>query len=199
MGMTKTVNVFDQTEREIRCIAKEHDYLGTGDLITEEELEVGRIYTFLYGRAVSYGNMVFLKESPSRWGYQAYLFEELEPYDEEVFLQNSREWLLSKLDVSIADVRRGKVISAEELDKRMEELQRREPFQPRFTEGHDPGAAYWLCPANVYDNGRIEYTDINGFHDQEISIPERYFDGLLTDFFTDGIDPELPINVALLA
>ena len=37
--MTKSVNVFDQTSRQIRCIKKTHDYLGDGTLITEEELE----------------------------------------------------------------------------------------------------------------------------------------------------------------
>ena len=43
--MTKSVNVFDQTSRQIRCIKKTNDYLGDGTLITEEELEEGKLYT----------------------------------------------------------------------------------------------------------------------------------------------------------
>ena len=67
--MTKSVNVFDQTSRQIRCIKKTHDYLGDGTLITEEELEEGKLYTFSGGSAESYGNMVFLEELPSEYGY----------------------------------------------------------------------------------------------------------------------------------
>ena len=44
----------------------------------------------------------------------------------------------------------------------------------------------------VEDAPRIE--NWNTFRDQEISIPQIYFDDLLSVFFEDGIDPELPIN-----
>ena len=71
---------------------------------------------------------------------------------------------------------------------------RQESFQPHFMEGHDPGAAYWIYPVCVHDNDRIEYTDIQEFKAYEISIPDRYFDSLLTDFFVYDIDPDLPIN-----
>ena len=54
--MTKRVNVFDQRMRQIRCIKKTHDYLGDGTLITEEELEEGKLYTYIEGSAESYGN-----------------------------------------------------------------------------------------------------------------------------------------------
>ena len=194
MSMTKKVNVFNQAEREIRCVAKEHDYLGNGHLTVEDELAVGSIYPFIHGRAECYGNMVFLKEHPSRWGYQAYLFEELKPYDELTYIQKSKEWLLSKIDVGINSTRTAKSYSAEELDREMEELLRFEPFDPHFAEGHDAGAAYWIYPVTVRDTARIEDADILEYRDYEISIPDRYFDNLLTDFFTDGIDPELSIN-----
>ena len=41
------MNVFDQTERKIKCIEKTHDYLGDGNPITEEDLEIGKLYTFI--------------------------------------------------------------------------------------------------------------------------------------------------------
>ena len=44
---TRNVNVFDQTERKIKCIEKTHDYLGDGNPITEEDLEIGKLYTFI--------------------------------------------------------------------------------------------------------------------------------------------------------
>lgn len=52
---TRNVNVFDQTERKIKCIEKTHDYLGDGNPITEENLEIGKLYTFIGGSAESYG------------------------------------------------------------------------------------------------------------------------------------------------
>ena len=103
MKMTKTVNIFDQTPREIRCIANEHDYLGDGTTIVENELEVGKTYTFIKGSAMAYGNMVFLREVPSRFGFQAYLFEELEVYDEEEYLREYLKWLVSQLNNSLKD------------------------------------------------------------------------------------------------
>ena len=55
---TKRVNVFDQTVRQIKCIEKTHDYLGDGNPITEEGLEIGKLYTFRGGSAERYGEMV---------------------------------------------------------------------------------------------------------------------------------------------
>ncbi|MBR5179608.1 MAG: hypothetical protein IKW90_12530 [Lachnospiraceae bacterium] len=192
MKLTKSVNIFNQEQREIRCIAREHDYLGDGTTFVEEDLEVGRLYTFIHGRAESYGEMVFLKEVPSRFGFQSYLFEELKAYDEEEFKLKSREWFWDKIDKSLEDVKNGRVHSAEDLDKVVEELLRHEDFKPYFTEGHDPGAAYWIYPVKVEDADRIE--NIKEFMELEISIPDNYFDWLLTDFFVDGIDPDLSIN-----
>ena len=67
---TKSVIVFDQTPRQIRCIKKTHDYLGDGNPITEEYLEVGRLYTFKGGSVESYGNMVFLEDLPAEYAVQ---------------------------------------------------------------------------------------------------------------------------------
>ena len=92
---TKSVNVFDQTVRQIRCIKKTHDYIGDGNLITEEELEIGKLYTFIGGSNESYGSMVYLEELPSKHGYQSYLFEELSEYDEAILLKGYENWLLS--------------------------------------------------------------------------------------------------------
>ena len=111
---TKSVNVFDQTVRQIRCVEKTHDYLGDGDPITEEELEVGRLYTFVGGSAESYGNMVYLEELPSPYGYQSYLFEELYDYDETILLQEQENWLLSVLNRSQEDIKHGRMYPAEE-------------------------------------------------------------------------------------
>lgn len=94
---TKKVNVFHPLKRKILCIANEHDYLGDGTITREEELEVGKEYTFVEGEAMPYGSMVHLKELPCKYGYQAYLFEELQPYDEEILDENYQRWLRKKL------------------------------------------------------------------------------------------------------
>ena len=114
-GSTTTkVNVFDPAVRQIRCIEKTHDYLGNGNPITEEELEIGKLYIFVGGSAESYGSMVYLKELPSRYGYQSYLFEELEPYDETVLMQEQKKGLFSALEKSQESIRNGKCIPADE-------------------------------------------------------------------------------------
>lgn len=120
--MTKNVNVFDQTVRQVRCIKKRHDYLGDGSLFTEEELEEGRLYTFTGGSAESYGNMVFLEELPSEYGYQSYLFEELEPYDESILLYEQEKWLSFILEAGMKDIRAGRCVSVEEA---IEEIRRK--------------------------------------------------------------------------
>ena len=113
--MTTRVNVFDQTTRQIRCIEKTHDYIGDGNPITEEELEVGKLYTFVGGSAECYGNMVYLEELPSAYGYQYYLFEELEPYDEAILLHAQEQWLMMELERGEESARNGKFIPAEEV------------------------------------------------------------------------------------
>ena len=120
--MTKNVNVFDQTHRRIRCVKKTYDYLGDGNLFTEEKLEEGKLYTFIGGVAESYGNMVFLEELPSEYGYQSYLFEELEPYDESILLHEQEKWLSSILEAGMEDIRAGRCVPA---DVALEELRRK--------------------------------------------------------------------------
>ncbi|MCH5259582.1 MAG: hypothetical protein J1F18_07510 [Lachnospiraceae bacterium] len=66
---TKKVNVFEPSKRKVLCIANEHDYLGDGTIIREDELEVGRQYTFVKGEAMPYGSMVHLEELPCKYGY----------------------------------------------------------------------------------------------------------------------------------
>ena len=113
MNMTNKINIFDPTEREIRCIANIHDYFGNGDLVAEEKLEVEKIYTYISGQAASYGNIVFLKELPSQWGFLDFMFEELLPHDEDMFIQKIKDDLYSKLDSSIADIKCGRVLGLE--------------------------------------------------------------------------------------
>lgn len=125
--MTKAVNVFDQTRRQIRCVKKTHDYFGDGDLITEEELEEGGLYTFTSGSAESYGNMVFLEELPSEYGYQSYLFEEIEPYDETILFREQERWLSSMLEAGMKDVRAGRCVPAEEALNELRKKHQRNP------------------------------------------------------------------------
>ena len=66
------------------------------------------------GAAESYGNMVFLEEVPSQYGYQSYLFEELNPYDESILIREQEHWLFSKLEKSEESIRDGRVVPAKE-------------------------------------------------------------------------------------
>ena len=116
---TKKVNVFDKTPRQIRCTEKIHDYFGDGNLVTEEELEIGKLYSYVGGSAESYGNMVYLDELPSRYGYQSYLFEELDSYDEAILFQAQKEWLISELKKAEEDIRKGRTIPAEEVEEEL--------------------------------------------------------------------------------
>ena len=116
---TKSVNVFDQTVRQIRCIQKTHDYIGDGNLITEEGLEIGKLYTFIGGSNESYGSMVYLEELPSKHGYQSYLFEELSEYDEAILLKGYENSLLSELEKGEESIRNGRTIPAEEVFERL--------------------------------------------------------------------------------
>ena len=116
---TRNVNVFDQTERKIKCIEKTHDYLGDGNPITEEDLEIGKLYTFIGGSAESYGNMVYLEELPSKYGYQSYLFEEQFEYDEAIILQEQVNWLHNELQKGENDIRCGRTYPAEEVFEKL--------------------------------------------------------------------------------
>lgn len=116
---TRNVNVFDQTVRQIKCIEKTHDYLGNGNPITEEDLEIGKLYTFIGGSAESYGNMVYLEELPSKYGYQSYLFEEQFEYDEAIILQEQGNWLHNELQKGENDIRCGRTYPAEEVFEKL--------------------------------------------------------------------------------
>ncbi len=116
---TRKINVFDQTPRQIRCIERTHNYLGDGNLITEDELEVGKLYSYVGGSAESYGNMVYLDDLPSKYGYQSYLFEELVSYDEAVLFQAQKEWMISLLKKGEESIRKGRTIPAEEVEEEL--------------------------------------------------------------------------------
>ena len=116
---TKRVNVFDQTVRQIKCIEKTHDYLGDGNPITDADLEIGELYTFIGGSAEGYGNMVYLEELPSQFGYQSYLFEELFEYDEAIILQEQENWLHNELQKGENDIRCGRTYPAEEVFEKL--------------------------------------------------------------------------------
>ena len=116
---TKRVSVFDQTVRQIKCIENTHDYLEDGNPITEEDLEIGKLYTFIGGSAESYGNMVYLEELPSKYGYQSYLFEEQFEYDEAIILQEQENWLHNELQKGENDIRCGRTYPAEEVFEKL--------------------------------------------------------------------------------
>lgn len=117
--MTKDVNVFDHKRRCIKCIANEHDYLGDGTIKKEDQLEVGRVYRMVRAEADASGERVYLEEVPSNFGFQAYLFEELEEYDRAVYDKQAMEWLMDTLGVSGKQADQGRVVTE---SKAMERL-----------------------------------------------------------------------------
>ena len=119
---TKNVNIFNQEKRRILCIANEHDYLGDGTIIHEEELKVGKQYTFVKGEAQSYGLMVHLDELPCKYGYQSYLFEEIQPYDAQILEKEYNNWLAEKLDESEKVMKEGRCYSLEEVQGILEHM-----------------------------------------------------------------------------
>ena len=125
--LTTLVNIFDQTERKIRCIANEHDYLGDGTAFKEENLEVGKEYTFIKGEARSYGMMVHLAEVDEEYGYgfQSYLFEEVEPYDKEVLKEKYSAWFLSELNKGMESIKNGPTYTPDEVREHLELVQGR--------------------------------------------------------------------------
>ena len=106
---TKKVNIFNQEKRRVLCIANEHDYLGDGTIFHEEKLQVGKQYTFVKGEARCYGLMVHLDELPCKYGYQSYLFEELQPYDAKIFEREYNNWLKQKLEKSEKEIKEGRM------------------------------------------------------------------------------------------
>ena len=60
-----------------------------------------------------YGSMVHLEELPCNFGYQAYLFEELQLYDELILEENYRVWLRGKINEAEEARKDGRVYSME--------------------------------------------------------------------------------------
>lgn len=106
---TKKVNIFNQEKRRVLCIANEHDYLGDGTIFHEEELQVGKQYTFIKGEARAYGLMVHLDELPRECGYHSHLFEELQPYDAKTLEREYNNWIKEKLDESEKAMKEGRM------------------------------------------------------------------------------------------
>ena len=104
MAQTKMIDVFNQNKRQIRCVANEHDYLGNGQLVHEDDLEVNKLYTMMRGEVMSYGSMVHLLEIPSEYGFQSYLFEELISYEDKQLKKKYSEWLKNALDEAEKDI-----------------------------------------------------------------------------------------------
>ena len=119
---TKKINIFNQEKRRILCIANEHDYLGDGTIIHEEELQVGKQYTFVKGEAQSYGSMVHLEELPCKCGYQSYLFEELQSYDGQILENNYSNWLEEKLYESERCMKESRYYSLEKVREMFENI-----------------------------------------------------------------------------
>lgn len=117
---TKKVNIFNQEKRRILCIANEHDYLGDGTIIHEEELQVGKQYTFVKGEAQSYGLMVHLDEFPCKYGYQSYLFEELQLYDAHILEKEYNNWIVEMLYEGERTMKEGRCYSLEEVRETLE-------------------------------------------------------------------------------
>ena len=81
---TKKINVCNQKQRRILCVANKYDCRDNGTIIHKEELKIGKQYTFVKGEVNSRGSLVHLKELPRKYGYQSCLFEELPPYDVQI-------------------------------------------------------------------------------------------------------------------
>lgn len=71
---------------------------------------------------MSYGSMGYLEELPCKYGYQAYLFEELQLYDEGILEENYKEWLREKLNEGEMAIKEGRVHSMEEFQSIVNEL-----------------------------------------------------------------------------
>ena len=116
------VNVFNPNVRKIRCVENEHDYLGDGTVFCEDNLEKGKIYTFIRGEMKSYGAMVFLKEISSQYGFQSCLFEELEPYNRQIVAEAYEKWLKKELEMAEENIAKGKVYTMEEVQEQLDKM-----------------------------------------------------------------------------
>lgn len=118
--MTKRINPFNKVSRKIRCIENTHDFLGDGNYKIEKELEVGKEYTFMPrcgGRSI--GTFIHIKELPNRFGYPEYLFEELEPYDEDILREDAKYHLFKELEKSREDYKAGRYSLGREVLERI--------------------------------------------------------------------------------
>ena len=113
------VNVFNPNVRKIKCVENEFDYLGDGTVFCEDDLEKGKIYTFVRGEMKSYGAMVFLKEVSSQYGFQSCLFEELEPYNRQIAAEAYEKWLVKELEIAEEDIGKGRFYSMEEVQEQL--------------------------------------------------------------------------------
>ena len=116
------VNVFNPNVRKIRCVENELDYLGDGTVFCEDNLEKGKIYTFIRGEMKSYGAMVFLKEVSSQYGFQSCLFEELEPYNKQIAAEAYEKWLKKELEMAEEDIEKGRVYTIEEVQEHLDKM-----------------------------------------------------------------------------
>lgn len=116
------VNVFNPNVRKIRCVENKLDYLGDGTVFCEDNLEKGRIYTFIRGEMKSYGAMVFLKEVSSQYGFQSCLFEELEPYNKQIVAKAYEKWLKKELEIAEMDIEKGRVYTMEEVQEHLDKM-----------------------------------------------------------------------------
>ena len=114
------VNVFNPNVRKIRCVENELDYLGDGTVFCEDDLEKGKIYTFIKGEMKSYGAMVFLKEVSSQYGFQSCLFEELEPYNRQIVAEAYEKWLKKELEMAEENIAKGRVYTIEEVQEHLD-------------------------------------------------------------------------------
>ena len=115
------VNVFNPNVRKIRCVENELDYLGDGTVFCEDNLEKGKIYTFIRGEMKSYGAMVFLKEVSNQYGFQSCLFEELEP-NRQIVAEAYKKWLKKELEMAEEDIEKGRVYTIEEVQEHLDKM-----------------------------------------------------------------------------
>ena len=120
--LTTDMNTFDNTPRKIRCKENRHDFIGDGNYITEEELEIGKEYTLVPHGGRHDSMFVHIKEHPCRSGYPYYLFEELTPYDEEIGKKAALDELMRSLEEAEKSIREGRTYSEEEVRQKLENL-----------------------------------------------------------------------------
>lgn len=95
--------------------------LGDGTVFCEDNLEKGKIYTFIRGEMKSYGAMVFLKEVSSQYGFQSCLFEELEP-NRQIVAEAYKKWLKKELEMAEEDIEKGRVYTIEEVQEHLDKM-----------------------------------------------------------------------------